>query len=82
VIAVDLGAERAALCQKLGADVAVDAQVASLSGVVGDHTGGHGADVVIDTVGGALFEAARRFIAFEGRWSSSGLPVGRSRSCG
>jgi NADPH2:quinone reductase len=67
VIAADLGADRAELCRAVGADVAFDASTTSLTEVVLEHTAGRGADVVIDPVGGDLFESARRCIAFEGR---------------
>ena len=68
VIGVDLGADRAKSCLAMGADVALDAtDPGALTGAVREHTGGHGADVVLDMVGGDLFEAARRFVAHEGR---------------
>lgn len=68
VIGVDLGADRAKSCLAAGADTAVDATDPGwLSDAVREHTGGHGADVVLDMVGGVLFEAARRFVAHEGR---------------
>lgn len=67
VIAADIGADRAELCRKVGADVAIDAGAAPLRDVVAQHSGGRGADVVVDAVGGDLFEQARRCIAFEGR---------------
>jgi NADPH:quinone reductase len=68
VLAADLGADRAGSCLAMGADVAVDAtDPARLTDAVREHTGGRGADVVLDMVGGDLFEAARRYIAYEGR---------------
>jgi NADPH2:quinone reductase len=48
--------------------VAVDAtEVGDLQAAVREATDGRGADVVVDMVGGPLFEAARRVIAYEGR---------------
>jgi NADPH2:quinone reductase len=68
VIAADLGAERGRTCLAAGSDVAVDVtEPAHLADAVREHTGGRGADVVLDMVGGDLFEAARRFVAHEGR---------------
>jgi NADPH2:quinone reductase len=68
VIAADLGDERAQTCRAAGADIAVDVtDVSRLSDAVAKVGNGRGADVVIDTVGGDLFEAARRFIAHQGR---------------
>jgi NADPH2:quinone reductase len=67
VIATDLGESRAQLCLDFGAHAAVDTSTSDLVAAVNDFTGGHGADVVIDTVGGDVFHACRRCIASEGR---------------
>jgi NADPH:quinone reductase len=68
VIAADVGEDRAESCRSAGADVIVDVtDVSRLTDAVNEHTDGRGADVVLDMVGGDLFEAARRFIAPEGR---------------
>jgi NADPH2:quinone reductase len=66
-IGVDTGADRVKICADAGADVTVDASTEDLGRMVQEFTDGRGADLVIDPVGGDLFEAARRFIAFEGR---------------
>lgn len=76
VIAADLGPDRAELCRRIGADVTVDAAAMSLTDIVLEHTAGRGADVVIDPVGGDLFEMARRCIAFEGRLVIVGFSSG------
>ncbi|HSS10901.1 MAG TPA: zinc-binding dehydrogenase, partial [Acidimicrobiales bacterium] len=44
---------------------------------VEEWSGGHGADVVIDTVGGDAFTASRRCIAFEGRLVVVGFTSGQ-----
>ena len=44
---------------------------------VREITGGHGADVVWDPVGGDVFDASRRCIAFEGRLVVVGFTSGR-----
>jgi NADPH2:quinone reductase len=67
VMATDLGASRVQLCLDFGAHAAIDASVNDLVSAVNEFSGGHGADVVIDTVGGDLFHACRRSIASEGR---------------
>jgi NADPH2:quinone reductase len=68
VIGADLGPERAQSCLAAGADVAVDVtDSAALTAAVREHTDGRGADLVVDMVGGGLFEVARRVIAYEGR---------------
>ncbi|MET0143529.1 MAG: zinc-binding dehydrogenase [Ilumatobacteraceae bacterium] len=76
VIAADLGADRAALCGRVGADLTVDTEAMSLTDAVLEHTAGRGADVVVDPVGGELFEQARRCIAFEGRLVVVGFTSG------
>ena len=45
----------------------VDASTTDLVAAIQEFSDGHGADVVIDTVGGDVFHACRRAIAFEGR---------------
>lgn len=54
-------------CRGLGADHVVDHTSEELSTAVKQATGGRGADVVFDTVGGTLFTSSTRCIAFEGR---------------
>lgn len=70
VIGVVTGAAKAAACQGLGADVVVDLAASADVDVVQTvraATDGRGVDVLIDVVGGDLFEALRRCLAFEGR---------------
>jgi NADPH:quinone reductase len=67
VIGVDIGRDRAKLCEAVGADIGVDSATENLADIVREVSNQRGADVVIDMVGGELFEAARRFIAYEGR---------------
>jgi NADPH2:quinone reductase len=67
VLATDLGPSRVQFCLDFGAHSALDASATNLVTAVEEFSGGHGADVVIDTVGGDLFHACRRSIASEGR---------------
>ncbi|MEW6645557.1 MAG: zinc-binding dehydrogenase [Pseudomonadota bacterium] len=66
LIAVASSAEKRALAQRLGADVAVDAAAPDWDVAVRVATGGAGADVVIDMVGGAQSPIARRALASRG----------------
>jgi NADPH2:quinone reductase len=67
VIATAGGARKADACRRLGADVVVDYTRQDIVAAVKEATGGRGADVVYDPVGGSVFEASRRCIAVEGR---------------
>jgi len=67
VIGVVGGPEKAAVARDLGADVVVDRHSEDFVAVVKDVTGGRGADVVYDPVGGDAFRRSTKCIAFEGR---------------
>jgi len=67
VIGVAGGPEKAAVARELGADVVVDRHSADFVAVVKEVTGGRGADVVYDPVGGDAFRKSTKCIAFEGR---------------
>ncbi len=60
-------AEKAAFCRRLGAEVAIDYTQQDFAGVVADATDGHGADVILDIVGGDYLERNIRALAREGR---------------
>jgi NADPH2:quinone reductase len=76
VLATARGAERQAFCRALGAETALDPG-GDLAEAVREQTGGRGADVVYDTVGGDAFDAATRCIAHEGRLLVVGFASGR-----
>ena len=76
VIATAGSAERAAVCRDLGAEIAIDYTNDDLAAVVLDATGGRGADVVFDPVGGDVFHASRRCVASEGRILVIGFAAG------
>jgi NADPH2:quinone reductase len=73
------GKERAALAA--GADAIVDLSGARLRDSIPDdvraHTGGNGADVVVEIVGGDVFEGAFRSLAWRGRLVVLGFAGGR-----
>lgn len=77
VIAVAGSADKRALCLRLGADHVVDPGTEDVVERVKDLTGGRGADVIYDPVGGDLFDAVKRCIAWEGRMLVIGFASGR-----
>jgi NADPH:quinone reductase len=77
VIATAGGARKVEVCRALGADHAIDYTSEDFVSVVKEVTGGHGADVVYDPVGGDVFDKSRRCIAFEGRLVVVGFTSGR-----
>lgn len=77
VVAAATGPHKAAACRRLGADVAIDlAADADVVAQVRAATHGHGADVVVDVVGGDMFHRLRRCVAFEGRIVTVGFTGG------
>jgi NADPH2:quinone reductase len=77
VVATAGGPEKVAVCRELGAHEVVDYRTEDVAARVREVTGGHGADVVWDPVGGDVFDASRRCIAFEGRLVVVGFTSGR-----
>jgi NADPH2:quinone reductase len=77
VIATAGGPEKVDVCRRLGADVAIDYTADDLVAAVKEATGGRGADVIWDPVGGDVFDASRRCIAFEGRLVVVGFASGK-----
>ena len=67
VIAVAGGAEKAKRCLELGADVAIDHRREDIADAIREATGGKGADLIYDPVGGEACKAAIDAIASEGR---------------
>jgi len=76
VIATAGSPEKAALCRELGADRVIDHRTEDIVGVVREATGGDGADVIFDPVGGEVFAAATRCVASEGRILAIGFASG------
>jgi NADPH:quinone reductase len=67
VIGVAGGERKAEVARALGADVVVDRLSQDFVEVVKEVTGGRGADVIYDPVGGETYTRSTKCIAFEGR---------------
>ncbi|WP_415847152.1 NADPH:quinone oxidoreductase family protein, partial [Tsukamurella strandjordii] len=67
VIGVVGGPAKAEVARALGADVVIDRHTEDFVEVVKAQTGGRGADVVYDPVGGETYKRSTKCIAFEGR---------------
>ncbi|EME21954.1 NADPH:quinone oxidoreductase family protein [Rhodococcus triatomae] len=67
VIGVVGGPEKAAYAKELGADLVVDRRSEDFVAAVKEFTGGRGADIVFDPVGGDAYAGSTKCIAFEGR---------------
>jgi len=67
VITTAGSAEKCAACEKLGADRAVNYREEDFVEAVGETTGGHGADVILDMVGGDYISRNYKAAAIEGR---------------
>ncbi|MGY0004370.1 NADPH:quinone oxidoreductase family protein, partial [Micromonospora sp. I033] len=80
VIGVVGGPEKAAAARALGADVVVDRHEEDFVEVVRAETGGRGADVVYDPVGGDTYQRSTKCVAFEGRILVVGFAGGRIQS--
>jgi NADPH2:quinone reductase len=76
VIAAASTPEKLATCQRNGADLLVNYATEDLKERVKSLTGGAGADVVYDPVGGAYTEAALRATAWNGRVLVIGFTAG------
>ncbi|MFZ4515250.1 MAG: NADPH:quinone oxidoreductase family protein [Acidimicrobiia bacterium] len=77
VIASAGGSHKVEVCRQLGADLAIDYTTEDFVTAVKDATDGRGADVIVDPVGGEVFDRSRKCIAFEGRIVVVGFTSGR-----
>lgn len=77
VVAAASTDEKCALCASLGADRTINYATADLREALKAATGGRGADLVFDPVGGDLAEPALRGIAWRGRYLVVGFADGR-----
>jgi len=80
VIGVTGGADKAEVARALGADVVIDRRTQDFVEVVKEVTGGRGADVVYDPVGGEAYARSTKCIAFEGRILVIGFAGGQIQS--
>ncbi|MFF2361551.1 NADPH:quinone oxidoreductase family protein [Streptomyces sp. NPDC058122] len=67
VIGVVGGTDKVAVARELGCDVVVDRRSEDVIGAVKVATGGRGADVIYDPVGGEAYTQSTKVVAFEGR---------------
>ncbi|MEU2782833.1 NADPH:quinone oxidoreductase family protein [Streptomyces sp. NPDC007110] len=67
VIGVVGGGAKAAVARELGCDVVIDRRTEDVIAAVKEATGGRGADVVYDPVGGEAYAQSAKVVAFEGR---------------
>jgi NADPH:quinone reductase len=67
VIAVVGGPQKAKVATELGADLVIDRHEQDFVAAVKQATGGRGADVIYDPVGGDAYAGSARCVAFEGR---------------
>lgn len=78
VIAIVTGAAKARACRKWGADHVIDlADAPEVAKTIRALSGGRGADVIIDVVGGDLFDQLRKAVAFGSRVLVIGFTAGR-----
>jgi len=67
VIGVVGGARKAEVARELGCDVVIDRREQDVVAAVKEATGGRGADVIYDPVGGQAYAQSAKTVAFEGR---------------
>lgn len=72
VIGTSGSAEKLAKLKTLGLDVGLHTRAPDFAAAVMEATDGHGADLVVNTVGGTMFAECVRCMAFEGRLATVG----------
>jgi NADPH:quinone reductase len=80
VIAAAGGPDKLAVAREHGADALIDYRTESIRDRVRELTGGLGADVVFDPVGGDAFDQALRAVNWEARMLVIGFAAGRIQS--
>ncbi len=82
VIGVVGGPEKARVARELGCDLVIDRHGEDIVAKVKEATGGRGADVVYDPVGGDAYAKSVKCVAFEGRIVVVGFASGSIPSPG
>lgn len=77
VLATAGGAEKLEVARQAGADVLIDYRDEDFAARVKEETGGKGADVIYDSVGGDVFDRSLKCIAWNGRLLVIGFASGR-----
>src|SRR5205807_865458 len=76
VLAIAGTAEKLQKAEDLGADVLINYNTQDVPKEVRHHTKGHGADIVIEHVGAAVWQQALRCLARDGRLVTCGATTG------
>jgi NADPH:quinone reductase-like Zn-dependent oxidoreductase len=79
VIGTSGSADKLVRLQALGLDAGVRTRGADFVDAVLDATGGKGADLIVNNVGGTVFDACMRAAAFQGRFATVGYVDGVMR---
>ncbi|MFD8169636.1 NADPH:quinone oxidoreductase family protein [Streptomyces cellulosae] len=82
VIGVAGGADKAVVARELGCDVVIDRREQDVVAAVKEATGGRGADVIFDPVGGEAYTQSAKTVVFEGRIVIVGFASGTIPSPG
>jgi NADPH2:quinone reductase len=77
VIATAGSDEKLEVCKRMGADHAINYKTHDFAEEVKKLTGGRGADVIFDPIGGDVYDRSTKCIAFEGRIVIVGFTSGR-----
>jgi NADPH2:quinone reductase len=77
VVAAASSDDKLELCRERGASLTINYATEDLKARIREVTGGAGADVIYDPVGGAFSEPALRAIAWEGRFLVIGFAAGQ-----
>jgi NADPH2:quinone reductase len=77
VIATAGADDKVEVCRAAGADHAINYRTTDFTAAVKELTGGRGADVIYDPVGGDVFDQSLRCIAWEGRILVIGFASGK-----
>jgi NADPH2:quinone reductase len=76
VFATAGSARKTAFCLELGAELAIDYRRENFEPAVLEATEGRGVDVILDLVGGSVWEPGFRCMAFNGRYLQAGFSGG------